>query len=115
MGAQRVQVESFFIGPPSLAFSIPSVIEEKNRKIPLVQEAQIIEPIDNVPRITVTPDDDGAIGPGLDVPPEELGSVGCLKPDVLKRKSARGAPVFVMPALRMKDEELVEDVPGQHS
>ena len=70
--------------------------------------------MDDVSRIAVTPDNDGTIRPRLDVPSKKLRAVGRLEPDVFKRKPARGAPVLVVPAFRMKDEELVEDVFGQH-
>src|SRR5688572_5842199 len=62
----------------------------------------------------MAPDNDRAVRPSFHVPTKKLRPVGGMEPDVLKWKPARRAPVLIMPALRMKYEELVEDISVSH-
>jgi hypothetical protein len=115
MSTDRIKVETLFTRTPILAFSISPIIEQKDREVLPEQQAEIVQPVDDVSGVAMTPDKDRTIRLRLHVPAEELRAIRRLKPDVFKRKPARGTPVFFMPALGMKDKELIEDVPGQHA
>ena len=108
MRPQRILIQPLFRWP-SLASTIAAIVEQEHGQSEAVEFAQILQPIDNIPRVSMTPKDHGVRRRGFDVPPKEARPIGSLKPNLFQRQPTEPSPVSILPRLGMIDEELIKN------
>jgi len=75
-----------------------------------MESSEIVQTMDDIARVAVTPEQHRRGLVGRDKPPEQFGSVRRPKGDVLERKAGQPGPIPVNPRGGMIDENLVEEV-----
>ena len=75
-----------------------------------MESSEIVQTMDDIARVAVTPEQHRRGLVGRDKPPEQFGSVRRLKDDVLERKAGKPGPIPVNPRGGMIDEKLIEEV-----
>ncbi len=109
MCRQRVSVQTLF-GGCSPATPVTPIVEQKDRQAQPVKGCEIVQSVNDVPRVPMTPEEHGGVRriEGPDIPSEQLGAVRSLKPHIFQWKAGRAGPIMFEPGCRMIHEEPVE-------
>ena len=76
----------------------------------MVQLSEVVQSVDDVSRVPMTPEQHGGGSWGLRVPAEQLGTVASLEPHIFQRQANGFAPIAVLPRIRMIDKQLVKNL-----
>ena len=75
---------------------------------------QIVQPMNDVPGISMTPQEHRRLSYGRYKPPKQLSVIGSLKCHILERKASDLRPVALDPWRGMIDEDLIERIVDAH-
>src|SRR5580765_815605 len=105
---ERILIQPLFRRRP-LAAPIATIVENEDGQSDPVEFAHILQPVDDISRVPMTPEHDRRRWVTLDVPAEQLRPVPRLKPDLFKRQAAAGLPILILPGIWVIDKELIKD------